>query len=46
MIEEFNSTYRYQDDLLNIDNTNFEKMGHRIYPAELQVNKANASDTE
>ena len=34
------------DDLLNIDNFHFEQMVHRIYPAELQLNKANASDTE
>ena len=34
------------DDLLNIDNVHFEYMVHRIYPAELQLNKANASDTE
>ena len=27
-------------------NPNFEHMVHRIYPAELQLNKANASDTE
>ena len=38
--------YRYLDDLLNIDNIHFEHMVHRIYPAELQLNKANASDTE
>ena len=37
---------RYLDDLLNIDNIHFEQMVHRIYPAELQLNKANASDTE
>ena len=37
---------RYLDDLLNIDNIHFEHMVHRIYPAELQLNKANASDTE
>ena len=45
LIDAFNSTSRYLDDLLNIDN-NFEHMVHRIYPAELQLNKANASDTE
>ena len=33
------------DNLLNIDNIHFEHMVHRIYPAELQLNKANASDT-
>ena len=34
------------DDLLNIDNPYFEGMVGRIYPHELQLNKANASDTE
>ena len=46
MIDVFNSTSRYLDDLLNIDNILFEQMVPRIYPAELQRNKANASDTE
>ena len=46
LIDAFNSTSRYLDDLLNIDNIHYEHMVHRIYPAELQLNKANASDTE
>ena len=46
LIDAFNSTFRYLDDLLNIDNIHFEQMVHRIYPAELQLNNANASDTE
>ena len=46
LIDAFNSTSRYLDDLLNIDNIHFEHMVYRIYPAELQLNKANASDTE
>ena len=46
LIDAFNSTSRYLDDLLNIDNIHFEHMVRRIYPAELQLNKANASDTE
>ena len=45
LIDAFNSTSRYLDDLLNIDNIHFEHMVHRIYPAELQLNKADASDT-
>ena len=45
-IEAFNSTSRYLDDLLNIDNPYFEQMVGQIYPAELQLNKANSSDTE
>ena len=44
--EAFNSTSRYLDDLLNIDNPYFEHMVGRIYPTELQLNKANSSDTE
>ena len=46
MIDAFNSTSRYLDDLLNIDNIHFEQMVHRLYPADLQLNKACASDTE
>ena len=45
-IEAFNSTSRYLDDLLNIDNPYFEGMVNQIYPSELQLNKANISDTE
>ena len=41
IIEAFNSTSRYLDDLLNIDNPYFEKMVGQIYPTELQLNKSN-----
>ena len=44
--EMFNSTSRYLDDLLKIDNPYFEQMVGQIYPTELQLNKANSSDTE
>ena len=46
VIEAFNSTSRYLDDLLNIYNPYFEGMVNQIYPPELQLNKANISDTE
>ena len=46
IFESFNSTSRYLDNLLNIDNIYFDQMVDRIYPAELQLNKANSSDTE
>ena len=53
IIEAFNSTSRYLDDLLNIDNIYFDPMVDRIYPTELriyptelQLNRANSSDTE
>ena len=48
IIEAFKSTSIYPDDLLNIDNPYLEGMVNRgrIYPPELQLNKANTSDTE
>ena len=46
LIDAFNSTSRYLNDLLNIDNIHFEHKVGITYPAELQLNKANASDTE
>ena len=46
IIEAFNSTSRYHDDLLNINNIFFGQMVDRIYPTELQLNRANSSDTE
>ena len=35
IIEAFNSTSRYRDDLLNIDNSYFDQIVDRIYPTEL-----------
>ena len=46
VIEAFNSTSRYLDDLVNIDTTFFDSMVSHIYPSELQLNKVNVSDTE
>ena len=46
VIKAFNLTSRYLDDLLNIDNPYFEGMVNQMYPPELQLNKANTSDTE
>ena len=46
IIEAFNSTSRYLDDLVNIGNPYFEQMVGQIYPTELQLNKINFSDTE
>ena len=45
VIDAFNTTSRYLDDILNI-NVYFDNMVSRIYPSELQLNKANTSDTE
>ena len=46
IIEAFNSTSRYLDDVLNIDNNYFDQKLDRIYPTELQLNSANSSDTK
>ena len=46
VIKAFNSTSQYLDDLPNIDNPYFEGIVNQIYPSELQLNKANTSDTE
>ena len=34
------------DDILNINNVYFNNKVSQIYPSELQLNKANTSDTE
>ena len=36
----------HSDDLLNINTSYYEGMVTQIYPAELQLNKANSTDTE
>ena len=46
IIDAFNTTSRYLDDILNTDNDYFDNMVSQIYPSELQLNKAKTSDTE
>ena len=46
IIDAFNTTSRYLDDILNINYVYFDNMVSQIYPSELQLNKANTSDTE
>ena len=46
VIDAFNTTSRYLDDISNINNVYFDNLVSQIYPSELQLNKANASDTE
>ena len=46
LLRHFNSTSRYLEDLLNIDNSYFKGMVNQMYLPELQLNKANTSDTE
>ena len=46
LIDMFNDTSRYLDDIFTIDNPEFEKHISDIYPSEIQLNKANTSDKE
>ena len=43
IIDAFNTTSRYLDD---INNVYFDIMVSQIYPSELQLNKANTSNTK
>ena len=45
-IGAFKSTFRYLDDLLNIDNPYLEQMVSQIYPTDPPLNKATSFDTE
>ena len=44
LIDIFNDTFWYLDDIFTIDNPEYEKYVPDIYPEELQLNKANTSD--
>ena len=46
VIGSFNTTSRYLDDILNVKIVYFDNMVSQIYPSELQLNKANTSDTQ
>ena len=46
VIDAFTTTSRYLDDILYINNVYFDNIASKIYPSELQMNKANTSDTE
>ena len=45
VIDTINTTSRYLDDILNINNVYFDNLVSQIYRSELQLNKANTSDT-
>ena len=46
VIDAFNTTSRYLDDILNLYHVYFDNIVSQIYPSEFQLNKANTSDTE
>ena len=46
VIDEFNTTSRYLEDISNMNHVHFDTMVSHICPSELQLNKDNTSDTE
>ena len=46
IIDVFNTTSKYLDDILSINGVHFDNMAGQIYPSELQLNKANTSNIE
>ena len=46
VIDAFNTTSRYLDDIINIHNVYFDNMVSQIYPSEPQLTKANTCDNE
>ena len=46
IIDAFNTTSRYLDNILNIDNVYFDNIIRQIYPSVFQLNKVNTFDTK
>ena len=46
IIDTFNTTSRYFEDILTFNNIYFDNMVSQIYPSDLQLTKANTSITE
>ena len=46
VIDVFNTTSRYLDDILDNNNVYFDNMVSQIHPSELQLNKTITSDAK
>ena len=46
IVDAFNTTASYLDDILNINNVYFDNLISQIYPSELQLNNAYTSETK
>ena len=46
VIDALNTTSRYLDDILNINNVYFDNMVGQIYPSEFHLYKTNTSETK
>ena len=43
LLDHFNNTYRYLDDIFSLNNPEFSNYIHEIYPTELILNKSNST---
>lgn len=44
LVQKFNNTFRYLDDILALNNDDFNMYYNEIYPPELTLNKANSNN--
>ena len=44
LVNQFNKTLRYLDDVLALNNPDFQKFAKEIYPKEITLNKSNVSN--
>ena len=44
LVDKFNNTFRYLDDILALNNDDFDRYTNEIYPPELTLNKANTNN--
>ena len=45
LIDNFNNTFRYLDDVLTLNNPEFSKLVDEIYPKELTLTKSNSDSS-
>ena len=46
LIDKFNNSYRYLDDIFSVDNSDFYQNTIEIYPKKLFLNQANNNNTK
>ncbi len=44
LVDKFNNTFRYLDDILALNNDDFVTYTNEIYPPELTLNKVNSNN--
>ena len=44
LVDQFNNTFRYLDEILALNNPDFQEIAKEMYPKELTLNKSNISN--